>query len=69
MSRPARQAPPTIPRRPGNLSGNPWPISDRGASGRPSNLDNPRMVARKRVGPEDVTIHDPGHSFATHTYR
>ena len=69
MSRPARKALPTIPRRPGNVSGNPWLISDRGASGRLSNLDDTRMAVRKRAGPVDGTIHDPGHSSATHTCR
>ena len=38
-------------------------------SRRLSNLDNPQTAVRKRVGPEEGTIHDPGQSFATHTCR
>ena len=53
------------PHHPGNL----WYISGDGARERFSSLNTLRKAARKRAGLEDVNIHDPRHSFASHICR
>ena len=61
LSPAARKVLAALPRLPGN----PWVVTGSRPGGRLANLNARWVVVRKRVGLEDVRIHDLRHSFAS----